>query len=159
MSKFIATSRQATKMDKTKILLKKRIQEVKDDYKGWAKVAAKAKDEAKELQNLIEELRVDVVENDTRLDHLLKKNDELNTLFTKAKEDTVAEFRASKQFTNLLDTNYAASFEDFWMDAIESFPEVDFSPIKLNLATTASSFIQTSSKDINIEDDATTQLA
>ena len=45
------------------------------------------------------------------------------------------------------------------MDAIESFPEVDFSPIKLNLATTASSFIQTSSKDINIEDDATTQLA
>jgi len=70
MSKFIAMSRQAMEMDKTRILLEKRIQEIKDDWKGWAKVAAKAKDEAKELQNLIEELRVDVVENDTRLDHL-----------------------------------------------------------------------------------------
>ena len=56
MSKFIAASRQATKMDNTRILLETRIQEVKDDCKGWAEVAAKAKDEAKELQNLVEEL-------------------------------------------------------------------------------------------------------
>ena len=52
-------------MDKTRILLEKRIQEVKDDCKGWAEVAAKAKDEAKGLQNLIEEMRADVVEKDT----------------------------------------------------------------------------------------------
>ena len=49
MSKFIAASRQATKMDKTRVLLEMRIQEVKNDCKGWAEVAAKAKDEAKEL--------------------------------------------------------------------------------------------------------------
>ena len=49
MSKFIAASRQATEMDKRRILLEKRIQEVKDDCKGWAEVVAKAKDEAKEL--------------------------------------------------------------------------------------------------------------
>ena len=49
MSKFIAASRQTTKMDKTRILLETRIQEVKNDCKGWAEVAAKAKDEAKEL--------------------------------------------------------------------------------------------------------------
>ena len=49
-------SRQAIKMDKMRILLETRIQEVKNDCKGWAEVAAKAKDEAKELQNLVEEL-------------------------------------------------------------------------------------------------------
>ena len=122
-------------------------------------MAAKAKDEAKELQNLVEELKVDVVEKDTRLDHLQKRNDELSTLLTKEKEDAVMEFRASKQFTVLLDTNYAVGFEDFRMDAIENFPEVDFSSIKLNLIVAASSHIQTSSEDINIEDDVTTQLA
>jgi len=45
------------------------------------------------------------------------------------------------------------------MDAIENFPEVDFSSVKLNLATAASSLIQTSSEDVNIEDDAITQRA
>ena len=42
------------------------------------------------------------------------------------------------------------------MDAIEKFPEVDFSSIKLNLAAATSSLLQTSSEDINVEDDATT---
>ena len=139
-----------------RILLETRIQEVKDDYKGWAKVAAKAKDEAKELQNLVEELRVDIVEKDTRLNYLKKRNDELSTLLNKAKEDTVVEFRASKQFTDLLDTNYTTGFEDFRMDAMENFLEVDFSSIKLNLGA-ASSLLQTSFEDVNIEDDATTQ--
>ena len=119
-------------------------------------MAAKAKDEAKELQNLVEELRVDIVEKDTRLDYLKKRNDELSTLLNKAKEDTVVEFRASKQFTDLLDTNYTTGFEDFRMDAMENFLEVDFSSIKLNLGA-ASSLLQTSSEDVNIEDDATTQ--
>ena len=76
MSKFIVASRQATEMDKTRILLETRIQKVKDDCKGWAEVAAKAKDEAKELQNLVEELRADIVEKDTHLDYLQKRNDE-----------------------------------------------------------------------------------
>jgi len=43
------------------------------------------------------------------------------------------------------------------MDAMENFPEVDFSSIKLNLGAT-SSLPQTSSKDVNIEDDATLSL-
>ena len=66
------------------------------------------------------------------------------------------EFRASKQFTGLLDTNYATGFEDFHMDTIECFLEVDFSSIKLNFSA-ASSLLQTSSEDVNIEDDASTQ--
>ena len=83
----------------------------------------------------------------------------MSAVLTKAKEDAIAEFRASKQFTDLLDANFAAGFEDFRMDAMENFLEVDFSSIKLNLATTTSSLIQTSSEDVNIEDNATTQLA
>ena len=110
-----------------------RIQEVKNDCKGWAEVAAKAKDEAKDLQNLVEELRADIVEKETRLDHLQKRNDELSALLSKEKKDVVVEFKAFKQLTDLLDTNYAASFENFRMDSIENFPEVDFSSIKLNL--------------------------
>ena len=145
-------------MDKTRILLETRIQEVKDDCKGQVEVVAKAKDKAKELRNLIEELRADIVEKDIRLNYLQKRNDELSTLLNKAKEDTIVEFKASKQFTDLLDTNYAVAFEDFRMDIMENFPKVDFSSIKLNLGAT-SSLLKTSSEDINIEDDATTQLA
>ena len=135
------------KMDKTRILLETRIQEVKDGRKGWAEVAAKAKDKAKELQNLVEKLRADIVEKDTRLDYLQKRNDELSTLLNKAKKDAVMEFRAFKQFTDLLDTNYAV---------MDNFLEIDFYSIKLNLGVT-SSLLQTSSEDVNIEDDATTQ--
>ena len=120
-------------------------------------MAAKAKDDAKELQNLVEELKRDSIENDTHLDHLQKRNDELSTLLEKAKGDAIAEFKASKQYTDLLDTNYAAGFEDFRMEAMEKFSEVDFSSIKLNLGGAATrSLLQTSSEYINIEDDATT---
>ena len=70
----------------------------------------------------------------------------------------MAEFQSSKQCTDLLDTNYVASFKDFRMDAMKNFPEVDFSSIKINLGVT-SSLLQTSSNDVNIEDVATTHPA
>ena len=158
MSKFIAASRQATKLDKMRILLETRIHEIKDESKKWVEVAAKAKDDAKELQNLVEELKTNAIEKDTRLDHLQKRNDKLSTLLEKAMGDAVAKFKAYKQYTDLLDTNYAAGFEYFKMEGMENFPEVDFSSIKLNLGGVAtSSLLQMSSEDINIEDDATTQ--
>ena len=157
MSKFIAACRQATELDKMRILLEKTIKSVRDKSKKWAGIAAEAKEKAAEQQNLIAELRADIVEKDTRLDHIQKKNDELSTFLSKAKEDVVAEFKASKAFTDLLDRNYAAGFEDFRMDAVENFPKVDFSSIKFNLNAATSSLLQTSSKDINIEDDASTQ--
>ena len=134
-----------------------RIQEVKDECKKWAEVATKAKDDAKELQNYVEKLKTDTIEKDTRLDHLQKRNDRLSTLLKKAMGDIVAEFKASKPFTDLLDTNYTVGFEDFRMEAMENFLEVDFSSIKLNLVGAAtSSLLQTSLEDINIEVDATT---
>ena len=156
MSKFITASKQVTELDKTRILLEKRIKEVKEESKMWAEVAVKAREEAKELRNLNEELKTDVLEKDTRLDHLQKKNNELSALLEKAKGDTVAKFQVSKQFIDLLDKNYAAGFEDFRLDAAENFPNLDFSAIKLNLGATTSSLLQTSSEDVNIEDDAST---
>ena len=131
---------------------------MKEECKKWAEVVAKAKEGTKVLQNLIEELKTDVIEKDTRLDHLQKRNDELSALLEKAKGDVVAEFKASKQFTDMLDRNYVAGFEDFRMDATKKFLEIDFNSIKLNLSGAApSSFLQTSSEDINVEDDANTQ--
>ena len=84
-------------------------------------------------------------------------NDELNVRLSKAKEDAVAEFKLSKVYTDTLDRNYATGFEDFRLDAIKNFPKVDFSSIKLNLAAATSSLIQTSSEDVNVEDNASTQ--
>ena len=157
MSKFIAVSRQATGLDKMRVLLETRIQEVKDEAKKWAEVAAKAKDDAKGLQTLVEELKANAAEKDLRLEKLHKRNDEQSILLSKAKGDVVAEFKASKQYTDILDTNYAASFEDFKMDAMEKFPNVDFNSIILNLNVAAtSSLLQTGSEDANIEDDAIT---
>ena len=141
MSKFIATSRQATDLDKTRILLEKRIKEVKDESKVWAEMATKAKEEEKELRNLNEELKTDALEKDNHLDHLQKRNNELSALLEKAKGDAVAEFQESKQFTDLLDKNYAAGFEDFRLDAVENSPDLDFSFIKLNLGAATSSLI------------------
>ena len=90
MSKFIAASKQATDLDKTRILLEKRVKEVKDESKRWVEVAAKAKEEIKELQNQIEELKADAIEKDTHLDHFQKRNDELSALLKKSKDDVVA---------------------------------------------------------------------
>ena len=140
-----------------RVLLETRIQEVKEESKKWVGVAAQAKEKTTELQKLIEELKTNAAEKGTCLDHLQKKNDELSVLLSKAKEDAVTEFKESKQYTDLLDANYAASFEDFRADAMENFPEVDFSSIKLNLVAATSSLLQTSFEDINGEDDATTQ--
>ena len=111
MSKFIAASRQATELDKTRILLETRVQEMKEECKKWAEVVAKAKEGTKTLENHIEELKADIIEKDTRLDHLQQRNDKLSTLLEKVKGGAVAEFQASKQFTDMLDRNYATGLK------------------------------------------------
>ena len=158
MSKFMAASKQATEMDHERIRLEVRVHEVQADCKGRAEVVAKAMGEVKELKNLVEELKADAIGNDTHLDYLQKRNDKLHILFGKAQRDAIEDFRVSSEFTDLLDKNYTAGFEDFHMDAMECFPEVDFSSIKLNIGA-ASTLLQTSSKEFNIEDNATSQPA
>ena len=120
-------------------------------------VKAKLEDKVKELKNLVKELKADVVEKDTRLDHLQKRSDELCTILGETREVAIREFKASSKFTDLLDRNYAVGFGDFCMDTLEHFLVVDFSPIKLCIAT-ESSLLQMSSEDVNVEDDASTEL-
>ena len=115
----------------------------------------KLEEEVKELKNLVEELKADAVEKDSRLDHLQKRRDKLYTLLGEAKEANIKEFKVSNEYTDLLDKNYTARFEDFHMDALELFPDIDFSPIKLHVAA-KSSLLQTSSEDINVEDNVST---
>ena len=43
---------------------------MRDECKKWTEVAAKAKKEVTEQQNLVQELRTNVVEKETRLVHL-----------------------------------------------------------------------------------------
>ena len=111
--------------------------------------------EVEQLKNLAEELRTDIVEKDTRLDHLQKQNEELRLTLSQAKDEVIKEFKSSKAFTDLLDTNYATSFKDFHMDALELFPKMNFDSILFRIA--AESFLlQTSSEDLNVEDNAST---
>ena len=91
----------------------------------------KLEDEVRELKNLAEGLKVDILEKDTRLNHLQKQNDELSSLLSKSRDEVIKEFKTSSEFTDLLDKNNVASFENFRMDTIESFPGVDFDSIKL----------------------------
>lgn len=63
----------------------------------------------------------------------------------------------SSGFTDLLDKNYAANFEDFHLDTTKTFPGVDFDSIKLPTIV-ESSLLQTSFEDMDIEDDALTPL-
>ena len=84
MSKFMAESKQATKMDHERVRLEARVCEVQANCRSKAKLVAKAIDEVKELKNLVEELKANAVEKDTRLDHLQNRNNKLRILLEKA---------------------------------------------------------------------------
>ena len=58
---------------------------MKDEAKKWAEVAAKAKDDAKDLQTLVEDLKANAAEKDLRLEELQKRNDKQSILLSKAK--------------------------------------------------------------------------
>ena len=83
-----------------------------------AEVRAKLEDEAKELKNLIEKLKVNAVEKDIRLNLLQKRSDELCILLGETKEAAIMELKGSSEFTDLLEKNYTVGFEDFRMDAL-----------------------------------------
>ena len=72
MSKFMAASRQAYELDKTRVRLKVKIRDMEKESSCRMKERMKLEAEVKELKNLAEELKTDIVEKDTRLDHLQK---------------------------------------------------------------------------------------
>lgn len=160
----MVASNQAMDLDKERIRLETKIHEMEKKASQKARERIKLEDktkclssEVKELKNLAEELRTNIIHKESRLDHLQKKSDELASSLCVAKDKAVKEFKTSNEFTKFLDENYTAGFEDFCQDASEAFPRVDFSSIKLPIAI-ESSLLLASSEDVNIEDDAITSL-
>ena len=109
------------------------------------------------LKNEVEELKADNLEKDSRIVHLEGQVVEFTSSLQKAREEFIAAFKRSDEYKNRLDSHYAAGYEDFRVDAKEAYPDLDFSSFKLPLAT-ESSLLQTSSEDVNIMDDANTEV-
>lgn len=101
MTKFMVASRQAYEVDQQKVRLEAMVREMERESSLRAEVKAKLEYEVKEPRSLVEELKADAIEKDTRLDHLQKRSDELCTL-RGAREVAIREFKASSEFTNLL---------------------------------------------------------
>ena len=93
MSKFMAASKQAYELDHEKVRLEAKICDM--EKKLSCKMGERMKLEAKvkELKNLEEELKTDIVEKDTRLDHLQKQNKELRSSSSQAKDEVIKEFK------------------------------------------------------------------
>ncbi|XP_065615747.1 uncharacterized protein LOC136061650 [Quercus suber] len=70
MPKFMAVSRQAYELDHTKVRLEAKICDMKKKPNHRTGERIKLKAEEEELKNLAKELRTDIVEKDTRLNHL-----------------------------------------------------------------------------------------
>ena len=106
----------------------------------------------------MEELKVDYVKKESRISHLEVKVQELTSSLKKAKEKVIATFMKSNDFTTHLDRYYATGYEDFCVDAKETYPEMDFDSFKIPIAT-ESSLLPKSSEDVNIVDDAPAEPA
>ena len=109
------------------------------------------------LKNKVEELKADNIEKDTCIVYLERQVSEFVSSLEKAREEAITAFKKSDEYKNRLDSHYEARYEDFCADAKEAYPDLDFDSFKLPLAN-ESSLLQTSSKDVNIMDDANTEV-
>ena len=64
----------------------------------------------------------------------------------------------SKEYTDHLDQYYAAGYEEFCFDANEAYLEMEFDSFQIP-TTLESSLLQTSSKYVNVMDEASIELA
>ena len=164
MSKFYMASSQAkelceeakTTKEKNKelnkeVLLKKgEVIRLTEDLKRLQGIETK-------LKNRVEELRADFVEKETHIAYLEGQILVFNSSLEKAREEAIAAFKKSNEYKNRLDNHYAAGYEDFYADAKEAFPDLDFDSFKIPLAT-ESSLLPTSSEDVNVVDDAINEV-
>ena len=105
------------------------------------------------LKNKVEELKADNIEKDTRIVYLEGQV----SGFVKAREEAIASFKKFDEYKSRLDSYYETGYEDFRVDAKETFPDLNFDSFKLPL-TTESSMLQTSSEDVNVMDDASNEV-
>ena len=110
------------------------------------------------MKGEIEELKADSIEKETCITHLEGKVLELTSSLEKAREEAIATFKRSDEFKNRLDSHYVVGYKDFHADAKETYPDIDFDSFKIPLAI-ESSLLPTSSKDVNVVDNATTEIA
>ena len=109
------------------------------------------------LKNEVEELKADNLEKNFRIVHLEGQVSEFTSSLEKACEEAISAFKKSDEYKNCLDSHYAAGYEDFRADAKEAYPNLDFNSFKLPLVA-KSSLLHTSSEDVNIMDDANTEV-
>ena len=72
MTKFMAASMQAYELDHTKIRLEAKIHDIENKLSHRTGERMKLEAEVAKMKNLVEELRTDIVEKVTYLDHLQK---------------------------------------------------------------------------------------
>ena len=109
-------------------------------------------------KNEVEELKADSIEKETRITHLEVKVQESTSSMKKAQKEAVTACMRSAEYKTLLDRHYVAGYEDFHVDAKEAYPEMDFDSFMIPIAT-ESSLLLTSSEDVNVVYDATTEIA
>ena len=110
------------------------------------------------LKDDVKKLKANSIEKETFITHLEGKVLKLTSSLEKTREEAIAAFKRSDEFKNRLNSHYTASYEDFYVDAKETYLDMDFDSFKIPLAT-ESSLLPTSSKDVNMVDDATTEIA
>ena len=110
----------------------------------------------KKLRSQVEELKTDSIEKETHINHLEVKFQGFTSSLENAQKEAIATFIKPDDFTNRLDQHYVSSYEDFLSNAKEAYSEMEFDSFKVpNVAE--SSLLQTSSKDVNVVDDASTE--
>ena len=165
MSKFYTTSTQAKELcDGAKAAKEKNKELANEVLLKKGEVIKQSKEVTRllaietKLKNEVEELKADYVKKESRISHLEVKVQELTSSLKKVKEEAIAAFMKSNDFTTCLNRYYAIGYEDFCVDAKETYPEMDFDSFKIP-TTTESSLLPTSSEDVNIVDDAPTEPA
>ena len=153
MSKFYTASCQAKELCEEAKTSKEKAKELNNEVLSKKGQVIRLTRDLNRLQGIetkpkdeVEKLRAVSIEKETRIAHL-----------EKAREEVVAAFKKSDKYKNCLDSHYAAGYEDFHADAKEAYPDLDFDSFKIPLAT-ESSLLLTSSKDVNVVDDANNEV-
>ena len=165
MSKFYTTSTQAKGLCNEAKAVKEKSKELNNKVLQKKGKVIKLTEELTRLQgveqklkNEVEELKENSIEKKTRITHLEVKDQGVTSSMEKAQKEAVAAFIRSDEFKNRLDCHQTAGYEDFRSDAKEAYPEMDFDYFKIS-TTTKSSLLLTSSEDVNVVDDASTEPA
>ena len=90
------------------------------------------------LKNEVEKLKADNIEKDTRIIYLEGQVFGFVSSLEKALEEAIASFKKSNEYKSRLDSHYAVGYEDFRVNAKETFPDLDLDSFKLPLGTESS---------------------